>query len=51
MSKNDRIVFHRNDGKWVNRLVDAERASSLHNTQLTPTQLPVECCGVRGVAK
>lgn len=33
MSKNDRIVFQRSDGTWVNRLVDADRASSLHDTQ------------------
>jgi hypothetical protein len=33
MSKNDRIVFRRDDGQWVNRRVDADRAGSLHRTQ------------------
>jgi hypothetical protein len=33
MSKNDRIVFRRTDGTWVNKLVDADKASSLHQTQ------------------
>lgn len=34
MSKNrDRIVFRRNDGKWVNKRMDANKASSIHNTQ------------------
>lgn len=30
---NDRSVFRRGDGKWANKLNDAERASSLHDTQ------------------
>lgn len=29
----DRSVFRRPDGTWVNKRDDAERASSLHNTQ------------------
>lgn len=29
----DRTVYKREDNKWVNKLNDAERASSLHNTQ------------------
>jgi hypothetical protein len=34
MSKNqDRMVYRRNDGTWANKKNDAERASSLHNTQ------------------
>jgi hypothetical protein len=34
MSKGrDRIVFQRDDGKWVNKRLDAERAGSAHNTQ------------------
>lgn len=33
MSKNDRIVFRRDDGQWVNRRVEADRAGSLHHTQ------------------
>lgn len=34
MSKDrDRTVYRRDDGKWVNKRNDAERASSLHPTQ------------------
>jgi len=34
MSKGrDRNVYRRNDGKWVNKRQDAEKASSLHKTQ------------------
>lgn len=34
MSKGrDRTVFQRNDGKWVNKRNDADRASSVHDTQ------------------
>jgi len=31
--KNDRTVFKREDGKWVNKKDDAGRASSVHDTQ------------------
>ena len=34
MSKDrDRIVSRRSDGKWANKRNDADRASSLHDTQ------------------
>lgn len=34
MSKDqDRTVFHREDGKWANKRQDAERPTSLHETQ------------------
>lgn len=33
MAKNDRIVYRRDDGKWVNKKISASRASSLHDTQ------------------
>jgi len=34
MSKDqDRIVYRREDGTWVNKKNDADRASSLHDTQ------------------
>lgn len=34
MSKGrDRTVFRRDDGVWVNKRNDAEKASSLHSTQ------------------
>ena len=32
-NKNNRSVFRRPDGTWVNKLNDADRASSLHTTQ------------------
>ncbi|BBO74549.1 hypothetical protein DSCW_19660 [Desulfosarcina widdelii] len=34
MSKGrDRTIYKRNDGKWVNKRNDSERASSVHSTQ------------------
>ena len=34
MSKGrDRTVFQRDDGKWVNKRNDADKASSVHDTQ------------------
>lgn len=30
---NDRIVFRNENGDWVNKKLDSERASSLHSTQ------------------
>jgi len=33
MSKDDRIVYQREDSAWVNKKQDAERASGLHDTQ------------------
>ena len=34
MSKDrDRMVYKRSDGNWVNKRNDAEKASSLHETQ------------------
>lgn len=33
MAKNDRIVFQRPDGTWANKKNDADRASSIHETQ------------------
>jgi uncharacterized protein YdaU (DUF1376 family) len=29
----DRTVYKRNDGKWINKRNDKERASSIHDTQ------------------
>ncbi len=31
--KKDRIVYRRDDGQWVNKKVDADKASSLHDKQ------------------
>jgi hypothetical protein len=33
MSKQDRNVYRREDGQWVNKRQDSKRASSLHSTQ------------------
>ena len=33
MAENDRIVYRRDDGTWVNKRVDADQAGSLHGTQ------------------
>lgn len=34
MSKGkDRIVFQRDNGQWVNKRLDSDQASSVHNTQ------------------
>ena len=33
MPKNDRTVFRRKDGTWVNKKNDSDKASSLHPTQ------------------
>jgi hypothetical protein len=33
MSNNDRIVYKRPDGTWVNKKTDADRAAGLHETQ------------------
>ncbi len=34
MSTNDRIVYRREDGQWVNQNVNADRAGSVHDTQV-----------------
>lgn len=33
MNKNDRIVYRRSDGQWVNKKTGSERVSSIHGTQ------------------
>lgn len=33
MGKQDRIVYRRADGKWVNKRIDASKAGSVENTQ------------------
>jgi hypothetical protein len=32
-NNNDRIVYRRSDGDWINRKVDADKAAGLHGTQ------------------
>ena len=34
MSKNSRIVYKNQDGEWVNKRSDANKAASLHRTQI-----------------
>lgn len=31
--KNDRIIYRDDSGKWINKKVSADRASSIHDTQ------------------
>jgi hypothetical protein len=33
-NSNDRIVYRRADGDWVNKKVDSDKAAGLHDTQL-----------------
>lgn len=35
---NDKTVYRREDGQWVNKLNDSDRASSLHDTQADANQ-------------
>lgn len=35
---NDRMVYRRNDGTWVNKKNDSDRASSVHDTQAAAVQ-------------
>jgi hypothetical protein len=37
-NKNDRSVFRREDGTWVNKLNSSDRASSVHTTQAAAEQ-------------
>lgn len=39
---NDRTVYHREDGKWINKLNDSDRASSVHDTQAEANQAAAE---------
>jgi hypothetical protein len=41
-NKNDRSEFRRDDGKWVNKLNDTGRASSVHDTQIDANQADAE---------
>lgn len=44
---NDRTVYRREDGQWVNKLNDADKASSLHDTQKEANQAAAESWGRR----
>jgi hypothetical protein len=49
MSKNlDRIIFRRDDRKWANKRNDADKASSLHDTQSDATDAAREMLRNRG---
>jgi hypothetical protein len=39
---NDRTVFRREDGKWINKLNTSDRASSVHDTQAEANQAAAE---------
>lgn len=39
---NDRTVFRREDGQWVNKLNDSDRASSVHDTQAEANKAAAE---------
>ena len=39
---NDRTVYRREDGQWVNKLNNSDRASSLHDTQADANQAAAE---------
>lgn len=48
MAKNDRSVFRNNDGQWVNKRDDVDRASSVHDTQREAEQAAREMLGNSG---
>jgi hypothetical protein len=49
MSKNrDRIIFRRDDGKWANKRNDADKASSIHDTQGDATDAAREMLRTQG---
>lgn len=39
---NDRTVYRREDGQWVNKLNTSDRASSVHGTQADANQAAAE---------
>jgi hypothetical protein len=41
-NSNDRTVYRRDDGKWVNKLNNSERASSVHDTQAEANRAAAE---------
>ena len=41
-NQNDRTVYRREDGQWVNKLNNSDRASSLHDTQADANQAAAE---------
>lgn len=49
MSKDrDRTIYQRSDGKWANKRNDADRASSLHDTQGDAARAGREMLGRQG---
>ena len=42
MNPNDRSVYRREDGKWVNKLNSSDRASTVHDTQAEANQTAAE---------
>lgn len=49
MSKGrDRTVYRRDDGMWANKRNDAEKASSLHNTQAEANKAAADMLRIQG---
>ncbi len=49
MSKDqDRTIYQRDDGKWVNKRNDSDRASSLHDTQRAAARAGKDMLGRQG---
>lgn len=46
--KQDRNIFHRKDGKWVNKRQDSDKASSLHDTQSSAVEKAKEMLNNQG---
>ena len=44
----DRIVFRRDDGQWVNKRTDADRAGSVHRTQREAEEAARQMLGASG---
>jgi len=41
-NQNDRTVYRREDGQWVNKLNQSDRASSIHDTQAEANKTAAE---------
>lgn len=47
-NQNDRTVYRREDGQWVNKLNGADRASSVHDTQAEANKAAAEMLKTAG---
>lgn len=48
MSNQDRTVYRRSDGTWVNKRSDSDRASSVHETQAAAWDIARDMLGNQG---